>query len=142
MHKQKGKAGIPLLLLVIALSAAVYYIVLSFSEGKVLSPGSIDGYVLIPSILRSEEISRLGKVRNYYYSAADGPKPRIASVNIMTYKQKETVHQQVRRYFLSMGFKENEDHELWNGKQEVSVSFEKNEERGWIVDIALLDHIN
>ncbi len=126
----------------IVLFGGVYYLKLSFSEGKIITPGSVESFLLVPSLLKDKELTSIGIVENYYYDSEDGPKPLIIGVKILTTEEKEVIKNHIREYFLRNGFKEDEKQELRKGQKKVFVVVERTGEDAWLVDIDLSEYFS
>lgn len=124
----------------IVLFGGVYYLKLSFSEGKIIMPESVESFLLVPALLKDKELTSIGIVENYYYDSEDGPKPLIIGVRILTTGEKEVIKNQIREYFLRNGFKENEKQEFRKERQKVFVVTEGMGEDEWLVDIDLSEY--
>ncbi len=83
----------------IALFGGVYYLKLSFSEGKIIKPESVESFLLVPDLLKDKKLISIGIVENYYYDSEDGPKPLIIGVRILTTEEKEVIKNHIREYF-------------------------------------------
>ena len=128
-----------LVIFVTVLLGGVYYLKLSFSEGKIITPGSVESFLLVPDLLKDKALISIGAVKNYYYDSEDGPKPLIIGVKIITTEEKERIKSHIRKYFLRNSFKENEKKELRKGRKLILIAFKRRSEDSWLVDIDLLE---
>ena len=67
-------------------AAGIYCIKLVFSESLYIENNIIEYYLLVPAIIKDIPLEQTDHVMRYYYSAADGNKPAIASVKFTTLK--------------------------------------------------------
>ena len=129
------------LLAIVVLSAMVYFLILMFSKERIISPSSFERFVLIPSLLRDDNLTKIGTIRNYHYSASGKEKAFKSAVNLSTSLSKEKVDEHVRKYFLSNGFKESKEHKLWHKKQYISVSYQPAKEGQWDLKISIIESV-
>ncbi|MCF6202713.1 MAG: hypothetical protein L3J59_03455 [Methylococcaceae bacterium] len=131
-----------MLFFVIVLFGGIYYLKLSFSEGKIIPPKSVESFLLVPDLLKDKELTSIGIVENYYYDSEDGPKPLIIGVKILTIEEEEVIKNHIREYFLRNGFKEDGKQELKKGQQKIFVVVERTGKDGWLVDIDLSEYFS
>lgn len=117
-----------------------YYLTLIVSENKTIAPESVESFLLIPNLLKDEAIMRIGTIKHYTYASMDGPKPLIITVKISTIKDKETIKNDLKEYFLRNGFKENEKKELTKNRKTIFIGFKKRADHSQLVYIDLWEY--
>lgn len=141
--QSKSKVSLILLLIpiLICLVIGVYYIRLSMMESIRFDKDSIEYRLLTPDILKNISTEDIGKIKHYYYSAADGHKPLINSIEMVSDKSREYVENILENYLVNHQFIKIKPGEFKRDGQEVSISFEKADSKIWNINITLVEMI-
>lgn len=123
----------------VMVAAGGYYLRLVQSEGIRFEKGSIEYMVLTPSVLKSFPVDGLGQVQHYYYSASDGNKPLINSIELVSDIGREEVQNMISRNLAALGFEQIEPLEFEKNGQHISVIIESKGAKKLNVAIALLE---
>lgn len=141
----KSSTKISLILFLIpiltCLTIAAYYMKLAMTDNLWYEKDSIKYRLLTPAILKKFPAEDVGKVEYYYYSAADGNKPLINSIKLVSDKDKDYLEEKITRYFMNNQFTKTQFGELIKDDLQISVLFEKNNSNTWNVSITLLEII-
>lgn len=141
----KSSTKISLILFLIpiltCLTIASYYIKLTVTDNLRYKKDSIKYRLLTPAILKKFPAEDIGKVKHYYYSAADKNKPLINSIKLVSSKDKDYLEEKITRYFVNNQFTKTRSGELIKDNLQISVLFEKNNSNIWDVRITLLEII-
>ncbi len=130
-----------LFLILILVLGGYFFLRLILSESVLIHNGSLKRDLLIPYILRDNSLTGLGRIKSYYYSAADGVKPIVTSVSLIIRQDRELVKEQIRQYFFLKGFEVNRNNEMIKENLVVSIEIKNGEGNSWVVTIALLEHL-
>ena len=139
MDHKKSLFAIIAIISIIMILVTVFYIKISLSESMSISKGSLASYLLIPQLLKSTELQQLGTIKDYYYDASDGVKPKITAVNMSFDDINLIKESNLKEYFLSVGFRENDKNELWKNNRELTIDIEQ-KNYSWLVTVAILEY--
>jgi len=125
--QSKTKAYLTIFLVLLLISAALvaYYVKLSLSESLRFEKGSLEYRLLTPDIFKKFNTNQTGKVKYYYYSAADGNKPLINAIELESSYKKEQIEKETDNYFIDHHYAKISSGEYKNNKQIVSVSIQQ-----------------
>jgi len=141
--KSSTKISLTLFLIPVltCLGIGMYYMKLSLSENMEFERNSIEYRLLTPNILKDIPTEDIGKVSRYYYSAAEGDKPLINAVELVSGKEKERLENIIMRYFLHKQFIINKHGKIVKDDEEITLTFEKNDSNEWVIRITLAEII-
>jgi hypothetical protein len=126
----------------ICLLVGLYYVKLSVSESLWYSENSIEYLLLTPDILKNLPVEKIGMVKHYYYSAADGSKPLINAIEMESEKNRDFIETTVAGYLGENGFTGDNPNIFVKDKQQITLGTEKSESNSWFVNITLLEIIS
>lgn len=122
--KTKTKSYLAALFVILFISAAfaIYYVKLSLSESLKFENGSLPYRLLTPNILKNFNARKIGKVKYFYYSAADGNKPLINAIELVSSQKKEFIEQLADDYFIQHHYLKSGPGQYKKDRQNVYVS--------------------
>lgn len=124
-----------------AAGLAAYYLKLSLGESLSFGKDSIEYRLLTPQDLKQLPIASLGNLDHFYYSAADGNKPLINAVEIISSLDTQQRQRILREYFISRGYKENAKGEFKKETTTASAMVSQEAAGAWRVIITLEEEI-
>jgi hypothetical protein len=122
------------------IAAGVYYAKLVFSESLYIEKNSIEYYFLVPAIIKDIPLDSTDEVVSYYYSAADGNKPAVASVEFTTPKSANEVDDSIVSYFKGLGFV-GSNNAYKKDSNEISITHSTSDAGEVLINVAVLEHI-
>lgn len=120
----------------------VYYAKLVLSESLHYSKHSIEYILMTPEVFKHLPVEEIGKVKEYYYSAADGNKPVINALELESDKTVNAIDATLADYFSKNNYTSSSKNTFSKDKQEISISIEKSQSNTLTVNITLLELIN
>jgi|CXWL01.1.fsa_nt_gi hypothetical protein len=111
--------------IMVMVSASIWYLHIIYNESLEFKPLSIEYFLLVPTEITIDALSRFGSVDLYHFSAADGPKPEITSVKLLLNEGKIESIRQLRDYFINMGFHETNGNAFQKESIEISITIEE-----------------
>ncbi len=129
-----------IVVLLFFLGGLVFLIGLGFTGGRTVAQGTIESWLMIPSILKDDSLENIGEVQEYYYAAGEASAPSVSKVYILSKGDRDSIERNVRYYFISHGFRTNSQGEFRKDREKFDFIIEKKGELEWIVDIALFDY--
>ncbi|WP_157496850.1 hypothetical protein [Hahella ganghwensis] len=133
------KSVYPLLVLMIVLG--VYYFSASLSENRRYSQYSIDYLLLTPAILKEQPVQGATDVV-YFYSAADGNKPTVITMEFRSAIALSEIKKLLADYFKSQGFKPNNIGIFTKQNEEVLVEItHDNGDNNQSIKLSLLEYL-
>ena len=125
------------LLAVVAIAA--YVVVAILSDGRSYSKSSPDYLILTPSIIRNMPLAQAMDMR-FTYSAADGPKPVVSTVEFVVTGDSERFTEAIKEYLRSNGLTEKSPGVFERSGQEVSLQPASAENERTRIEV--LDYLN
>lgn len=104
------------------LAGAAWWYRLIHEESLTIDAGSLPYRLLVPDELAQERLAAFGKVGQYEYSAADGPKPTITVATIETPGPAAASIGTITKAFVERGFSVAEPGRLVNGNTELDIA--------------------
>jgi hypothetical protein len=111
---------IAVLVLVAVAGIAAYVVAAMLSDGRSYSKSSLDYLILTPAILRSLPLGQAEDMR-FTYSAADGPKPVVSTVEFVITGDQDRFTEAIREDLRSKGLTEKSPGVFERSGQEVSL---------------------
>lgn len=130
-------------LLAVALvgAASVYGLALVLSESRTYTASSVDHLLLTPRLLKELPLDSQGVAR-YTYSAADGPKPAVTTVELTARGERVQVERSIGAYLAARGFAERDPGSFSKGRREVQVEYGQSRAGGVDVRVADVNYLD
>lgn len=127
-----------LIILAIFITALAYLALLVFSESVTYSKSSVEYYLLTPQVLKGLPLEEV-ETAEYYYSAADGNKPTINSIELSLDGEKQQINNKLSGFFTANNYTISDDGFYKKGATEVSVEYQ--EEDGVRVKVTVFEYL-
>jgi hypothetical protein len=122
------------------LASVAWWYSLVLDESLTISTGGLTYRLLVPDELTQERLAEFGKVLQYNYSAADGPKPTITVAMIEAPDPTAASLERITKAYVSLGFSVAEPGHLVHENAELDISSDAGCANKCRVTLALSQH--